>query len=189
MFFCDVPPLSQDATASNDTLVYVIVYNPLATNRSSVIRLPVASEASFRVERIEEGEQKKVSIIRSLALTDEGLHAVAGDDTTVDDVKHVLIFGTGDLPPIGAVAFRIAKEPDGPSTTKVSPMVTAPTKENMELSNGQIAAVFDSSTGMLTGLESADGASFSVDQSWGYYTSYDSAMDGEAQGFGVRSQS
>jgi len=181
-------PLSQDATASNDTLVYVIVYNPLATNRSSVIRLPVASEASFRVERIEEGDQKRVSIIRSLALTDELSYAAADDDTTVDAVKHVLIFGTGDLPPIGAVAFRIAKEPDSPSTTNVSPLVTTPSKENMELSNGQISGVFDSSTGMLTGLESADGASFTVDQSWGYYTSYDSAIDGEAQGLGADHQ-
>lgn len=166
----------QDATATNDTVVYAIVYNPIASPRSSVVRLPVASDAAFRVERIEEDEHKKVAFIRSTAV--EPLHA----DTTMD-VKHVLTFDTGDLPPIGAVAFRIAKEPNPPEPPIQNEALTT-TQENMELSNGLMSAVFDSSTGMLTGLESADGASLSVDQTWGYYTSYDASID-RTQSFGV----
>jgi len=159
----------QDATAKDDTILYVIVYNPLASNRSSVVRLPVVSDDSFRVERIEEGEHTTVSVIRAVPV--KPLHA------NTADIKHVLVFATGDLPPTGAVAFRIAKEPTPPEQRIEAPSVWTVSKENVELRNGVTSAMFDGSTGMLTGLKSADGASLSITQTWGYYTSFDNTMD------------
>jgi alpha-mannosidase len=44
---------TQRATISNDTDVYAIIYNPLASNRSAIIRLPLSSQSLYRVHRIE----------------------------------------------------------------------------------------------------------------------------------------
>ena len=165
----------QEATATNDTVMYVLVYNPLASNRSAVVRLPV-SDASFRVERVEEGEN--VQIIRSVRI--DPIHPDSAE------VKYVLTFSTGVLPPVGAVAFRVTKESaNGYTDLSASSTMSATARrlrkkvtkhEAVELSNGITAALFDRSTGMLTGL-SAGGVKLAVEQTWGYYTSYDNTLD------------
>ena len=140
----------QEATAGDDTVVYVIVYNPLAAKRSSVVRLPVASDATFRVERIEEDEHKTVSILRALPV--RPIHA---DDSSI---KFVLTFDTGSLPPVGAVAFRIVKEPNPVPGLQHQTSTLPVNQQSMKLSTGVVSASFDGSTGMLIGLESTDGA-------------------------------
>lgn len=171
----------QDATASNDTVLYVIVYNPLAAQRSSVVRLPVALEAIFRVERVDEVDHKRASIVRSVA-TDP----LRSEDGAVSGKRYILAFDTGDLPPVGGRAFRIVKElgPDPPTITE-NRIRTTITNEYIELSNGLVSAVFDISTGIITGLESViDSVSLEVEQIWGHYNSYDSNRDYHLATFG-----
>lgn len=150
--------------------MYVIVYNPLASNRSSsVVRLPVASDDPFRVERIEKGGHMDASVVRPVPV--KPLRA----DTA--DIKHVLTFATGNLPAAGGVAFRITKEPTSPKLHIEGASVLKVSQDNVELENGVTSAMFDGSTGLLTGLKSADGASLSIAQTWGYYQSFDNKID------------
>ena len=159
----------QDATSDDDNVVYVIVYNPLAANRSSVVRLPVASDDSFRIERVEEDEHKTICVIRATPVQSVQANSAS--------IKYVLTFDTGNLPPVGAVAFRIVKEPHLVPGLKEQLPKFAVTQETTRLSNSVVSAIFDTSTGMLKGLESSDGASLSIEQSWGYYKSFDSTID------------
>lgn len=129
------------------------MYNPIAQNRSSVVRLPVSLDASFRVERVD--DRKRAQLICSIIA--DSMH------TNSMDVKYVLTFGTGVLPPIGAVAFRIVKEPDSAAGSDIpllsKPMETSTIRrrqtgahESIELSTGLVSAAFDVATGMLTGV-------------------------------------
>lgn len=134
-----------------------------------MVRLPVASDNVFRVERIEEDEHKTVSILRALPV-----RPVQAETALI---KYVLTFDTGYLPPVGAAAFRIAREPNPDPGLHRRTLDFTVKEQNMELSTGVVSAIFDSSTGMLEGLESTDGASLSIEHSWGYYTSFDNSID------------
>jgi alpha-mannosidase len=97
--------------------------------------------------------------------------------------KYELRFGTGILPPLGVVVFRITVEPESINNINVaeSPRIRARrlrqgSKATMELQNDFISASFDISTGLLTGI-SADGVTIPINQTWGYYTSFDSTFD------------
>lgn len=109
----------------------------------------------------------------------------------MDLVKHELVFGTGMLPPVGAVAFRIVKEPSSAFSDTSPPVSQLPletstlterrlqsvgTSESVEFSTGLVSAAFDIATGMLTGL-STEGVTLAMNQTWGYYESYDSNLD------------
>jgi alpha-mannosidase len=181
----------QEATVLNGTTLYVLVYNPIAQNRSSIVRLPVASDALYRIERIEGG--RNILFLRPNSKDSWHSSGVG--------VKYELMFDTETLPPLGAVAFRIIKEPEPISSELYNridmpmPRVTSTvrtrqlrqgSKEVVELNNGIISVSFDSSTGMLVGLTS-DGVVLEVNQTWGYYTSFDSTLDaaGDTQNSGA----
>lgn len=162
--------------------MYVIAYNPIAQNRTSVVRLPVASEALFRVERVAE-EQKGGQVIWSLSRSDS-FHAPGVS------VAHELVFSTGVLPPMGAVAFRIVKVADTAATSAEDPQMLRPTEsspvrsrrlrrgaqESIELNNGIVSAALDISTGMLAEI-TAGGVVLALNQTWGYYESFDESFD------------
>jgi Glycosyl hydrolases family 38 C-terminal domain len=144
------------------------------------VRIPVATDSSFRVERVEEGESRHVQFARSVA-------AHSSFRVIQSNADHVLIFDTGVLPPVGAVAFRIVKEPDGRNNdhrVSSSPSSSIQRREQknrdgtvfLELSNGLVSARFDSQTGMLMGLSSGN-STLPVHQMWGYYTSFDRDID------------
>jgi Glycosyl hydrolases family 38 C-terminal domain/Glycosyl hydrolases family 38 C-terminal beta sandwich domain len=166
----------KDATFSNDTTLYVFVYNPIAQNRSAVVRIPVASDGIFRVERVEEGFD--VLVLRSVSM--EYQHS---RDTSV---RYELVFDTDVLPPLGAVAFRIVKEPTRTTVGFEYQKYNLPkvqqrrlrmgSHEILELTNGIISASFDVPTGMLVDV-TGDGTMLKLGQSWGYYTSFDSEFD------------
>lgn len=165
--------------------MYVIVYNPIAHNRSTQIHLPVASDASFRVERVDDGNQMKYQYIDAVA----SIPIFDNEESNENDVFR-LVFDTGDLPPLGAVAFRITKE----SRNSVPVPITTPIRENsvtsrqlqrgaqkhIELNNGVFSAEVDISTGMLRGMR-VGGTYLGFNQSWGYYESYDASMDSSDQ--------
>jgi hypothetical protein len=177
---------NQRATISNDTDVYAIIYNPLASNRSAIIRLPVSSHSLYRVHRIE-NDPNASQVIRSSAVP----QLLLGDAT-----KWVLVFDTGVLPPVGAVAFRISKvgdpaESEGPALpTQPETSVVRRLKSDesdVEISTGLLNVTFDSSTGMIKRMSTAD-ADLEVNQQWGYYTSFDSTFDRLKDGTSRNSQ-
>jgi hypothetical protein len=178
----------QRATISNDTDVYAIIYNPLASNRSAIIRLPVSSHSLYRVHRIE-NDASASQVIRSSAVPE----LLLGGAT-----KWLLVFDTGVLPPVGAVAFRISKagdpaEYDGPSlptqaeTSLARRLLWDESESNVEISNGLLNVTFDSSTGMIRRISTTD-VDLEVNQQWGYYTSFDSAFDRSEDGTSRNSQ-
>ena len=112
--------------------------------------------------------------------------------------KWLLVFDTGVLPPVGAVAFRISKvgdpaESDGPilpthtETSVVRRLLSKKSESDIEISNGLLNVTFDSSTGMIRRMSTADGV-LEVKQNWGYYTSFDSAFDRSEDGTSRNSQ-
>jgi Glycosyl hydrolases family 38 C-terminal domain len=168
----------QDATTSDNTVMYVIVYNSIAQSRSSEVRLPVAS-GSFRVERVDENTDQ-ARYVRSIP-SDPPF------GSRLDDPIHVLVFGTGKLPPLGATAFRVVKEPDPVKSNWLEAKIPAATavrrrrlrhgkKETVEVSNGGLSAEFDSSSGALVRI-SARGVSMEINQTFGYYESFDASVD------------
>ena len=155
----------KDASASNDTIIYVFVYNPLVQNRSTIVRLPVATHAMFRMERVDSDEHITFP-------------SVANANT-----QYELIFDTGPIPPMSIVVFSIVKEADDdPIFMNVASSVVRRRRvrrgssESFEFNNGIVSASFNVSTGLLTDI-SADGVVVPVNQTWGYYTSFDSAFD------------
>lgn len=156
----------QSATASNSTALYIIAYNSLGTERSSVVRIPVAADSSYRVERIADGHQTTVRSTRQPSLHPKGVS------------PSVLTFETGPIPPVGAAAFRItlvedvnhdqldasqsAEQPNGIST--------------ISYWNGVMTVDFDSSTGMIRRVSHGD-VDIDVEQSWGYYKSWQTMDD------------
>jgi len=155
--------------------MYVVVYNPLATNRSTIVRIPVSSDATFRVTRVEEETKTGAGAVHTIRST----AALPIQET--DDVKHVLSFHSGILPPVGAVTFRVVMAPDvnendllaGSNDARSILELDPPFQD---ISNGILTARFDRSTGMLNKI-SANGVELNVTQSWGYYTSFDSEFD------------
>lgn len=97
---------------------------------------------------------------------------------------------------MGAVAFRISKVvdpaeydvPSLPTQTETSVVRRLLSDESdVEISNGLLNVTFDSSTGMIKRISTAD-ADLEVKQQWGYYTSFDSAFDRSKDGTARNSQ-
>lgn len=150
--------------------MYVIVYNGLGSNRSSILRLPVSVEANFEVARLDSNA------------TPDNLRSTP---CSFADSTYVLAFGTGPLPPMGATVFRIRKSDniDGkdffPSSSIASNARMLEQQKDLKelaVTNGLFTAKFDRSTGMLTALSMA-GTDVNVSQTWGYYTSFDNKQD------------
>lgn len=166
-------PCIQSATRHGDRAVYTIVYNPLATERSTIVRLPVSTKDTFEVSRLDEvgGRSDPPQVLQS----SETVRTCPNCSK-----KHVLMFDTGTLPPMGAVAFRIAKAvsppfgPDDLATTKREVFRTL--SDNLEFSNGLVSASFNTSTGKIKSI-SSNNVELSIDHEWGYYRSYDTAFD------------
>jgi len=94
----------QNATQTSGSDMYVVVYNPLATLRSSVIMLPVSVDANFDVERLDgSGSSRRsgrfVKSIRSVPVAVKATKAGA---------PFTLVFQTGQLPPVGAAVFKVS---------------------------------------------------------------------------------
>ena len=88
----------------------MLVYNGLASsNRSSIVRLPVSKNATYRVTRLpknpsDESSSVVVEIASSPVLFKQSVcHTVECKGSS-----HVLLFDTGPLPPIGASIFQIS---------------------------------------------------------------------------------
>jgi hypothetical protein len=178
--------VSEEASGSDNAVMYLIVYNPVAQERSTVVRLPVSMNATYQVKRLVNGSEEEESVTEVLyPVISQSLHVFDKNKST----NYVLLFDTGLLPPVGATAFSVTKYPAGHSNGYI---FQSPSKKSaatdrrlrshkqpngkVEFDIGDIKAQFDASTGLLTSI-TADGVNMTIKQEWGYYTSFDSSLD------------
>jgi hypothetical protein len=87
-------------------MLYVVVYNSLGTNISTIVRLPVSVDATFAIRRVDD---HAATIYRATSV------ACPFAISHPSSAKYVLIFNTGVIPSVGAVVFRIQKVGQQPS--------------------------------------------------------------------------
>jgi hypothetical protein len=169
---CD---LSQDATKSLGKDLYVVVYNAKASEVSSIIRLPVSTNQTYLVERVE----RNATVARSRLV--EPVQAV--NLRTTDKPRYTVMFDTGPLPPIGVALFRVSMTNKVFSSslrsndlTETRRLFRAADGKDVVVSNELLSVTFDSSTGMMKQVFSQN-VSLLLTQEWGYYTSFDSDYD------------
>ena len=141
-------PVSQNASQFDDIDLYVLVYNSLGTERSSIINLPVSNNVnqSFDITSVSDsggGDATAQTVVPMPVV------AVQSGDTTPTQTKYVLSFATGSIPPVGAKAFRIRRSSSFKETTSTTILPESFSQSNLEedqvieLSNGILSARFD----------------------------------------------
>jgi hypothetical protein len=97
--FVSLSIFTQRATETNDKDVYVVVYNSLGVERSTIVQLPVSTDAVYRVSKVgsPDGESNIVSS-----------HPVASGRAHGRASSYVLAFDTATLPALGASIFHIS---------------------------------------------------------------------------------
>lgn len=158
--------------------MYAIVYNSLASNRSAVVTLPVSSNTTYHVQRVNERIRGDVQEVHSLLIPQ--LQRSGGKK------KFAVTFETGPIPPIGGVIFRIsmhksqARKEDASKTQQftASMIKRLGGRSIVQVGNSpnDLSVTFDSSTGMIDQISTKDVA-LNLTQTWGYYTSFDSFFD------------
>jgi hypothetical protein len=122
---CDISTTSTGSNSSNTDL-YVIVYNSLASERSTIIDLPVGSSGKYIIvqslvvlEDEEEDEDKDKQHTYEQTIEAQQRPFMLSRSTSVDnndnndnDSSFVLSFMADSLPPVGAKVFRIRKQAD-----------------------------------------------------------------------------
>jgi hypothetical protein len=122
---CDISTTSTGSNSSNTDL-YVIVYNSLASERSTIIDLPVGSSGKYIIveslvvlEDEEEEEDKDKQHTYEQTIEAQQRPFILSRSTSVDnnddndnDSSFVLSFMADSLPPVGAKVFRIRKQAD-----------------------------------------------------------------------------
>jgi alpha-mannosidase len=168
--------VSQEATQKDAEDVYVIVYNPLASERSAIVRLPVAADKTYTITSLSTNSQQAHVGKAVLAFPLPGA-------ASTEEQSYVLNLNTGKLPPVGAAAFRISTTNTTEATaTKVSPHPFSFQEEAgsiMSAIAGSLKVFFDLRTGAIKKIATAD-MELPVEQQWGYYEPFDSSFDTEA---------
>lgn len=168
--------ISEQATQIKGTDVYVVVYNPKSSEQSSVIRVPVSSNATYAVKRLGDGNLQPELVLPTTAAP---LH-------TSKPGKFVVMIDTGKLPPLGTSVYRISMDSpvdtehseNGKSWASTTGQRTRVLSDEMNFvaTNDLIEVSFDKDTGMLKQV-SALGVNLNVSQDIGYYTSFDRDID------------
>lgn len=81
--------------------IYVVVYNAVGSNKSSIVRLPVSVDAGFDVRRVD----NNATIASNIQATPSFL--TSSQSTAA--AEYVLAFSTGPLEPVGATVFRVRR--------------------------------------------------------------------------------
>jgi alpha-mannosidase len=180
-------PVSEEATKDMDRDVYVVVYNPQSSERSTIVRLPVAvNNATYTVQKVATPSMPS-QIVKSQVPT---------LDCHCD--KHVLYFDTGLLPAVGASVYKVSRTSNFSTKSltqerEVQDEVLGTTmkqrllvdddsasnnndQDDVVYTNTILTVTFDKSTGALKHT-STNGVEVNISQSWGYYTSFDSTFD------------
>ena len=173
-----VCPVSVRATKSNSTSLHVVVYNPLAQDHSSVLRLPVGLLAEYTVENLSKPDEAPIMIQSTIA----SRHSCCQN-------KYVLMWQAEKVPALGVSTYRISRKHQNSSFIEgISDDTILHTREEsaksddagdedvLEVSNGLVTVQFQTSTGQMKQIE-ANGVQVPMEQTWGYYTSFDSSFD------------
>lgn len=139
---------TQRATETNDTDVYVVVYNSLGVERSTIVQLPVSTGAVYRVSKVgsPDGESNAVSS-----------HPAAAGRANVKASSYVLAFDTATLPALGASIFHISLSERSDDETELTKTFASSTVKSdhrrmeiehgsptdVEASNGIFSVLFD----------------------------------------------
>jgi hypothetical protein len=165
---CEV---SEEATKKESEDLYVIVYNPLASERSAIVRLPVAADNTYTITSLSDQRLRKYVVKSVLAFPLQGTEST-------EEQSYVLNWNTGKLPPVGAAAFLISAA----NSTKVSShpfSFKEATESTLSATAGSLKVLFDLSTGAITKISTSD-VELPIEQQWGYYEPFDSSFDTEA---------
>ena len=159
--------LTQEATSEDSpSSFFALAYNALSHTRSDVVAVPVSSDKLTYTVSTKDG------VVASSVLP----------ATSTSDVENpapfTLFFQADDIPAMGAKAFKIDVEAGG--NVSLSPEVPASLSktarnlrgvnsddETLTIENEMMSVKFDSN-GKLTSINE-----LKVDQTWGYYTSFD----------------
>eukprot|EP00977_Amphora_coffeiformis_P018464 scaffold6506_cov171-Amphora_coffeaeformis.AAC.12 len=161
--------VSEEATVTDD--MYVIVYNPVAIERSVNVRLPVASgDRVYYIKALSERSNSIQVVAPALANTKDA------------DTKYVLHFSTGKLPPVGAAAFLIsvANETSIFASTHPPFAMQKEDKSIVSVSTDSYKVYFNMATGAIQKIATSD-VELPIEQQWGYYEPFDSRIDMEAE--------
>ena len=139
-------PFYQDATADNSTVLYVIVYNGLASSRSTIVHLPVSANATFSITRLDFAHEDTQLVSSTPTVRPARITHMGAD--------YVVAFDSRILPPAGAAVLKIsmvnstqngdgnlfANPPIGDTQSRV---LHADEGDDVEVTNGLITAWFD----------------------------------------------
>eukprot|EP00547_Thalassionema_nitzschioides_P006974 CAMPEP_0194203020 /NCGR_PEP_ID=MMETSP0156-20130528/2917_1 /TAXON_ID=33649 /ORGANISM="Thalassionema nitzschioides, Strain L26-B" /LENGTH=1049 /DNA_ID=CAMNT_0038928679 /DNA_START=43 /DNA_END=3192 /DNA_ORIENTATION=- len=147
---CDI---SESASKRGEDL-YIVVYNGLASSRSVVIAVPVSSPGIYEVFKVE----------------NNGEGSIVSSESVPNDGKSLVYFSTGDLPPTGALTFKLVLK-----TRRAEQQHPRRSSKEMSLTNGIIRIDYNNySEGAFRLVNHFDDSEIDFVQRWGYYTSFDS---------------
>jgi len=157
---CEV---SERASKDDDYVIFIVVYNPLATIHQTVIGIPIEMPRvgkELMANRV--GDR---SVLRSRTIPPKKKGG-----------KFIYYFDTGPMPPTGAVLYKLvwSNEIDGIDTSTFQQRVAEADGGITTVSNGVLTVAFDSMSGGIKNVKTVDGISLDLSQEWGYYTSFDS---------------
>ena len=115
--------------------MYVIVYNGLASSHSTIVHLPVSTNTTYTVSRLDKPAGEELQL----------LQAVPNSKGTA----FVLKFDTGELPPVGAAVLRVSMANDTHNALHMlqssaeSRILQSFEGDEVEVTNGLITARFD----------------------------------------------
>jgi hypothetical protein len=166
--------IAEEATKSNGTSLHVVVYNPLGQNRSTVLRIPVASLACYEI----------TDLSNNISICD---HSIRAAMQPADISRYVVYYDTRSVPPLGYKTFQIIKQCDctSPDIFRSSSLaiiqqerrrLRKASSTTIAITNDFMTVEFDSITGQMKRAVS-DGTEIDLVQEWGYYTSFDSRWD------------
>ena len=119
-----------------------MVYNPLGSNKSSIVRLPVAVSGSFDVTRLD--NEEPLSSVTLIAVPN---HFFGSHDASSSPARFVLNFETGPLSPVGATVFRVKRSSFGeafhPTIDSLSIKLEDSESDRVVVSNDEISVQFD----------------------------------------------
>ena len=105
--------------------MFVVVYNPLGSNKSSIVQLPVSVNRAFDITRLGSDDPlTTVSGVYPVPSTFQGSLA------STSSSKYILLFDSGPLQPIGATVFQIKPTADSEHGSLSEEFGTGPTLES-----------------------------------------------------------
>jgi hypothetical protein len=128
--------------------VYVVVYNSLGVERSTIVQLPVSTDAVYRVSKVGSPDGES-NIVQS--------HPAAAGRANGRASSYVLAFDTATLPALGASIFHISLSERSDDATELTKTFASSTVKSyhrrteiehvsptdVEASNGIFSVLFD----------------------------------------------